>query len=339
MSKLFDEFVKKDDERREACNLALLEDVKNKRKPYQKCNPFEKELEEQGPLSEEDAAFRIILRDTLKEQGKLDEVEAVLDERWVTCVTRGYRTYKKRLEDSVECLMKLAKYRKDMKIDNIFFHQLKDRESEFHKLWPIRHMGQDIHGHPILYECIGDIKLKEILNDYTHDEVCYYRAQQLEFFQQYKRKVKLEKNGKVVGVFKQCWILDVTGAGTSHFMGKAGALIKKVFAVASQYFPESLYQLWIRNAGFIFSMAWKILSIFIHQNTIDKIKIEGKSPYVKMQQNGMPLSIIPKCCGGENDGTLFSDILATVREEGYNRSSTSVLAEADVQATEAEKDK
>ena len=65
----------------------------------------------------------------------------------------------------------------------------------------------------------------------------------------------------------------------------------------------------------VFRAIWGIVSGWLHPVTQKKIQIHGSDPKPTMIKEGIPLSVIPKWCGGESEGIPFYDDLIRRQKE------------------------
>jgi len=87
-------------------------------------------------------------------------------------------------------------------------------------------------------------------------------------------------------------------------------LLKSLSQTSQNYYPETLHQVYIINAGMLFKMAWAIVKNFFDPKTKSKFKILG-SDYKKELLEVIDSANLPKFLGGECDcqpwGCVISD--------------------------------
>ncbi|KAF2299036.1 hypothetical protein GH714_030136 [Hevea brasiliensis] len=106
-------------------------------------------------------------------------------------------------------------------------------------------------------------------------------------------------------------ILDVKGVGMSNFSKPARCLFMEIQKIDSNYYPETLNQLFIVNAGSGFRMLWKALRAFLDARTLAKIQVLGYN-YQNNLLEAIDASNLPSFLGGnctcsDYGGCLFSD--------------------------------
>ena len=62
--------------------------------------------------------------------------------------------------------------------------------------------------------------------------------------------------------------------------------------------PEIVYKVYIINAPWVFTTIWKIMSSFLHENTVKKTKILG-TDYLNELLKEIDINMIPKKYGGK----------------------------------------
>ena len=94
--------------------------------------------------------------------------------------------------------------------------------------------------------------------------------------------------------YKNIVILDLAGMGMSHMGSKFTAPMKSFIQIDQEYYPESLYQMVITNAGWVVKTLWAMVSPFIDPLTKERIKFGEKhlTEIIDVEQ-------IPKFLGGK----------------------------------------
>ena len=94
--------------------------------------------------------------------------------------------------------------------------------------------------------------------------------------------------------YKNIVILDLAGMGMSHMGSKFTAPMKSFIQIDQDFYPESLYQMVVTNAGWIVKSLWAIASPFIDPLTKERIKFGEKhlAEIIDVEQ-------IPKFLGGK----------------------------------------
>ena len=74
-------------------------------------------------------------------------------------------------------------------------------------------------------------------------------------------------------------------------------LVQTIVGEESNLWPNTLHRMYFINTGWIFRVAWRIVSNFAHPITVAKVKIVG-GDYLKHMTKDIPLNQIPKRYGG-----------------------------------------
>ncbi|KAK6157989.1 hypothetical protein DH2020_005303 [Rehmannia glutinosa] len=99
--------------------------------------------------------------------------------------------------------------------------------------------------------------------------------------------------------------------GMSQFSKPARYIFMEIQKIDSSYYPETLHQLYIINAGSGFKVLWKAIRAFLDARTLAKIRVLG-TDYKTSLTEAIDPSNLPSFLGGdctcsESGGCLFSD--------------------------------
>ena len=92
--------------------------------------------------------------------------------------------------------------------------------------------------------------------------------------------------------------MDLEGLGKQHLTGKGIGYFKTVISASHNSYPETLGNLFIINAPWVFNIAWKMVRPLLHANTLEKIHILG-SDYQRVLQQHIDPKHIPVEFGGQ----------------------------------------
>ena len=72
--------------------------------------------------------------------------------------------------------------------------------------------------------------------------------------------------------------------------------------VLSDYFPETLFRMYIVNANIFIKSIWKVASVFVSDVTLEKTKLAGEDPTEIVECLGLDMDVdeIPVHFGGKN---------------------------------------
>lgn len=108
-------------------------------------------------------------------------------------------------------------------------------------------------------------------------------------------------------------ILDMDGIGIGILTGKVKEFMRIASDLAQNYYPETLYKMFLINTSFFFSAVWTIVKGFIDEKTRNKVNVE-KSSYQKklleyIDAENLPTFLGGKCtCDHIEGGCFYSDI-------------------------------
>lgn len=260
-------------------------------------------------------------------------VETQLGPDRIKHITRGYRTYKPRIEETAKAMTKIAEWRRNGNIDDIKELKIPGAD-EFNACWPTRFYGRDKFGHTLIAEKLEDLHLGRINKEYEQEQVSHFRVQQLEYIAHLKN-VSSKEMGKTV--YKHVHIMDLAGLKMSHFSGESRALVQKVLGVANEHYPESLFSLYVTNAPMIFRGIWSVIRVWLHPITQKKVNITSGNPKSAMIKDGIPLESIPDWLGGTNKGALFYDELNKYQDAATVKAKEEAAQKKAAEAGEAAK--
>jgi phosphatidylinositol/phosphatidylcholine transfer protein len=165
----------------------------------------------------------------------------------------------------------VTKYRKESGIEDILKRRL-PKEDVFHDVIPHSVHGFDKDGRPIYIEKTGAIHFPTVYKCLTLEEHFLHHLYKMEHMIKLCQE-STEKRGEVVE--NLCNIIDLKGLNMSH--RKALKFIKMCADHDQLYYPERLGKVLIVNAHWLFPMFWKICSVWLDENTRNKIVVLGKN--------------------------------------------------------------
>ncbi|ORX44227.1 CRAL/TRIO domain-containing protein [Piromyces finnis] len=162
------------------------------------------------------------------------------------------------LTKTYEMFSNCEKWRESIKIKDLCKNFEFPEEEEVHKLYPRFYHKVDKYGRPIYIEQLGPLDLKKLFNVTTEEKMINHHLAQTE----------LEH------IETSCTIMDLKKVGLFQF-AKAFSFIKSSSAIAQDYYPEMLGQMFIINAPMLFTSTWKLITPLLDPVTVKKIKILG----------------------------------------------------------------
>ena len=87
----------------------------------------------------------------------------------------------------------------------------------------------------------------------------------------------------------------------SDLAGSNMDYIKKTVGIANMHYPERSFVIFVINAPFFASFAWKLVKPLVHENTQKKVRILSAGESLKGLQEHIDISQIPEYYGGQMD--------------------------------------
>ncbi|KAK8505584.1 hypothetical protein V6N12_038325 [Hibiscus sabdariffa] len=180
---------------------------------------------------------------------------------------------------------------------------------EVKKCYPHGFHGVDRSGRPVYIERVGMVDLNALLQVTSIDRFVKYHVSEQE------KTLNLRFPACSIAskrhIASTTSILDVKGVGMSNFSKPARYLFMEIQKIDSNYYPETLNQLFIINAGSGFRMLWKVIKAFMDARTLAKIHVLG-SNYLSnlievIDPSNLPTSLGGSCTCADYGGCLRSD--------------------------------
>jgi len=247
-----------------------------------------------------------ITSDMIEAENKaLKEFKAKLEEKKIKVdweihneytLKRFLRARQNNVDAAFEMFTKCLEWRKDIGADTILERKASLKYKELlHSYWPGREHGVDKRGMAVFYEKLGSADIKSIMSSIPFDDCVQYHVYRLE-----KARVLKYKISKDVGkdMYSHIVIENFDGFGLGQMGGDSVTAFKKLAKIGEDNYPESLRKYYIINAPSIINMAYKLISPFMDERTLNKVVICG-SDYLDALQQDIDISQIPKEIGGK----------------------------------------
>lgn len=148
------------------------------------------------------------------------------------------------------------------------------------RLWPGALCGTSKEGLPVQYVRVGEVKTYDILAEVTEDEMQRFYIYWLELVS--ARQVTAMAERAAAGQDPltcrgMLEIYDCSGLSVRQIDTHGLRLLAKMLSMGSTHYPENLYRGFIINAPTVFSMAWKIISPVLNENTRRIMNISSSS--------------------------------------------------------------
>ncbi|CAL5082012.1 unnamed protein product [Urochloa decumbens] len=271
-------------------------------------------------------------------------------------------------EKATQMWAEMLRWRKEFGADTILedfeFSELDD----VLRYYPQGYHGVDREGRPVYIERLGKVDPNKLMQITSVDRYIKYHVQ--EFERAFREKFPACTLAAKRHIDSTTTILDVHGVGFKNFSKTARELVQRMQRIDSDYYPETLHQMYVVNAGSGFKLIWNSIKGFLDPKTSSKIHVLG-SNYQSRLVEVIGSSELPEFLGGsctcsDKGGCLRSNkgpwndpaILKLIHNmegsgsmrdtkqisDGYERSGSSLRAEnlkgmlSDVSNAESESD-
>lgn len=194
------------------------------------------------------------------------------------------------------------KWRKDFGADEIAangFHY--PEQAEVDKYYPQFYHKTDRAGRPIYIEQLGKLDINKLYALTTQERQLKHLVAEYEKFLGERLQACSKQKGELVET--SCTILDLHNAGISTFY-KVKDYVSAASAIGQNYYPETMGNMFIVNAPYLFSTVWSLIKPWLDEATVRKIHILGKnykaelSTYIDPAHLPADLGGSCKCQGG-----------------------------------------
>ncbi|XP_058085840.1 phosphatidylinositol/phosphatidylcholine transfer protein SFH11-like isoform X2 [Magnolia sinica] len=213
------------------------------------------------------------------------------------------------MQKAKDMYLKMLKWRSDFNIDTIDKDFIFDEYADVKKFYPHGFHEVDRYGRPLYIERLGLLDLNSLLTVTTIERFLKYHIieQEKTLYSRYPAcSVAVKKH-----IASTTAILDVKGLGRNNFSKPARDLFMEIQKIDSNYYPETLHQLFIVNAGSGFRALWQVLKAFLEPRTVAKIHVLGstyQSELVKaIDPRNLPNFLGGTCTCSEYGGCLLKD--------------------------------
>ncbi|KAI3464921.1 hypothetical protein Pfo_021584 [Paulownia fortunei] len=200
----------------------------------------------------------------------------------------------------------MLQWRKDFGTDTIM-EDLDFKElNEVQQYYPQGYHGVDKDGRPVYIERLGMIDVDMLLQITTLDRFVKYQVQ--EFEKSLATRFPACSVAANRHIDSSTTILDVQGLGLMSLTGPVVEFIKLVQKIDYDNYPETLYRMFIINAGPGFRLIWNAVKPLLDPYTTSKIQVLG-SKYQGKLLEAIDESELPDFLGGSCTCAIEGDCL------------------------------
>ena len=208
---------------------------------------------------------------------------------------------------SKKMIMDYLKWRIDYKVEDIYSNYVLDTIHELTIFYPHNFHKTAKNGEPLYIQILGDLKIDELFRVAPLESIVKYSTQQYERMVRDVFPACSVAAGKYVhGLFS---IIDLKKLNRHLVCKKVYNLIQADMTICQNYYPESLGESYIINAGFLFKTMYTIVKAFLDAKTRSKIKIFGSNYQSalleKIDKENLP-TVLGGTCTCPPEGCLFS---------------------------------
>jgi hypothetical protein len=208
------------------------------------------------------------------------------------------------LDKATEMYLKHLKWRDENDVEDILFQTFPERE-QLLKFYPQGYHMCDKQGRPVYIQYLGGINVHKILA-FTDEETVYrVFIQEYEKFLHFKLPACSEAQGRYIDTSLN--IMDVKGISLKLITKESQRMMKKLTSITQDNYPETMGNMVIINAPYIFKMIYSLVKPMLSPRTQSKIIVLG-SRYMDKLLEFVDIECLPKKIGGTSKYSIFDDI-------------------------------
>lgn len=203
----------------------------------------------------------------------------------------------------------MLQWRREFSADSLLEEFEYQELDEVLKYYPQGFHGVDKDGRPLYIYQLGKVDAEKLMQVTTMERYLKYHAQ--DFERCFAIKFPACSVSAKRHIDSTTTILDVQGVGLKNLTKPARELIMRLQKIDNDNYPESLYRMYIINAGSGFKLVWSAIKSFLDPQTAAKIHVLGYKYQSKLleviDKSQLPEFVGGTCTCEDQGGCLRSD--------------------------------